>query len=86
MIMDVQGYNDAVAAVMEMNMEELLKYLDGLYGRDTLSRSVTLEDIRNEALAQTERLYGPDYERYRLNQKMAFRTVLMPQRKEDDDA
>lgn len=82
MIMDQKGYDEAVAAVMEMTGPELLKYLDESYGRDNLPRSCMIEDMRAEALAQTERKFGPDYERVLLNRRNSFSSALVPQRDE----
>jgi hypothetical protein len=43
-----------------------------------------IEDIRNEALKQTEKRYGEDYERFLLNRKNAF-TALVRGRGADAD-
>lgn len=77
MIHDPKGFEEATAAVMQMTGPELLTYLDELYGRQNLPRSCTIEDIRSEALAQTERKFGPDYERLLLNRKNAFTAALV---------
>lgn len=77
MIYDQHGYDQAVAAVMEMDMRELFEYLDTLYGRANLPRSCKIEDIRREALEQTERRFGPDYERFLLSRKNAFTAALV---------
>jgi len=86
MIVDQETYDQAVAEVMKMSLAELFVYLDGLYGRDDLPRSSTPEDIRNEALAQTERKFGPDYERFLLNKKMAFTSSLVRKRNAEADS
>ena len=75
-IYDPKAYAEACAAVKEMSGPELLVYLDELYGRENLPRSCMLEDIRNEALAQTEKRYGEDYERFLLNRKNAFAAIV----------
>ena len=82
MIMDQKGYEEAVAAVLEMTGPELLKYLDATYGRDNLPRSCMVEDMRAEALAQTERKFGPDYERVILNRRNSFSAALVRGRDE----
>jgi hypothetical protein len=76
MIYDPKAYAEACAAVMEMDGPQLLAYLDELYGRDNLPRSCMIEDIRNEALAQTEKRYGEDYERFLLSRKNAFAALV----------
>jgi hypothetical protein len=76
MIYDPKAYAEACAAVMEMDGPQLLAYLDELYGRDNLPRSCMIEDIRNEALAQTEKRYGEDYERFLLGRKNAFAALV----------
>lgn len=76
MIHDPKAYAEACAAVKEMDGPQLLAYLDELYGRDNLPRSCMLEDIRNEALAQTEKRFGEDYERFLLNRKNAFAAIV----------
>lgn len=86
MIMDSKGYEEALAAVMEMTAPELVQYLDATYGRDNLPRSCMIEDMRAEALAQTERKFGPDYERVLLNRRNSFSAALVPQRDENYDA
>ena len=79
-MIDRKGYEEAVAAVMKMEAPELLEYLDNLYGREDLPRSCQIEDIRAEALAQTERIFGPDHERALLNERAAFSSALVPRR------
>ena len=83
-MLDPQGYQEAVAAVEKMSGQELFAYLDTMYGRDDLPRSCTIEDIRNEALAQTERKFTEmtqaDLERHNINKKAAFRAALVPGR------
>lgn len=76
MIYDPKAYAEACAAVMEMDGPQLLAYLDELYGRENLPRSCMIEDIRNEALAQTEKRYGEDYERFLLSRKNAFTALV----------
>lgn len=76
MIYDIKAYDEACAAVQEMDGPQLLAYLDGLYGRGNLPRSCMLEDIRNEALAQTEKRYGEDYERFLLDRKNSFTALV----------
>ena len=82
MIMDGEGYKQAVAEVMQMSGPDLMRYLDGLYGRSNLPRSCTVEDMREEALLQTERKFGPDYERFLLSKRNAFSSTLVPKRHE----
>jgi hypothetical protein len=76
MIYDPKAYAEACAAVMKMDGPQLLAYLDELYGRENLPRSCMIEDIRNEALAQTEKRYGEDYERFLLSRKNAFTALV----------
>ncbi len=76
MIYDPKAYADARATVMEMDGPQLLAYLDELYGRENLPRSCMIEDIRNEALVQTEKRYGEDYERFLLSRKNAFTAIV----------
>lgn len=85
MIMDPKGYEEAVAAVKEMTGPELLRYLDETYGRGNLPRSCMIEDMRAEALAQTERKFGPDYERVLLGRRNSFSSALVPRRDETDE-
>lgn len=75
-IHDPKAYAEACAAVQEMDGPQLLAYLDELYGRKNLPRSCMIEDIRNEALAQTEKRYGEDYERFLLSRKNAFTALV----------
>ena len=82
MIIDQKGYETAVEAVREMDGPELFEYLDGLYGRESLPRSITIELLREEALLQTKRVFGPDYERLLFNKKAAFRQALIPSQQE----
>jgi hypothetical protein len=49
------GYATARESVSRMGRDQLLKYIDGLWGRDNLRFEATDEDIREEALAQCER-------------------------------
>ena len=86
MIMDAEGYEQAVAEVMKMSGPELLRYLDDLYGRANLPRSCMIEDMRNEALLQTERKFGPDYERFLLSRRNAFSSALVPRRDEQAES
>ena len=85
MIMDVEGYEQAVAEILKMSGPDILLYLDGLYGRGNLPRSCTVEDMRTEALQQTERKFGPDYERFLLSKRNAFSSALVPKRFEAHD-
>jgi len=85
MIMDAEGYQRAVDDVMEMSGPDLLLYLDGLYGRAHLPRSCTVEEMRHEALLQTEKKFGPDYERFLLNRRTAFSSSLVPRRDEQSE-
>jgi len=80
MIVDIKGYNAAVAAVKDMDAEELFAYIDSLYGRSELPRSCTIDDVRSEALAQTERIFGPDYERAKHTERRSFAASLVPGR------
>jgi len=82
MMMDAEGYQQAVDEVMKMSGPELLRYLDSLYGRANLPRSCMIEDMRSEALLQTEKKFGPDYERFLLNKRNAFSSALVPRRDE----
>jgi len=48
-------YEQARAAVMGMDRDELLAQIDALYGRDNLPPSPSIEELRREALDQTAR-------------------------------
>lgn len=48
------GLNEARAQVAKMDLEGLLCQIDALYGREYLSFGDTLEDVRQEAMLQTE--------------------------------
>jgi len=85
MIMDPKGYEEAIAAVMAMSAAELVQYLDATYGRDNLPRSCMVEDMRAEAIAQTERKFGPDYERVLLNRRNSFSSALVRGRGETEE-
>jgi hypothetical protein len=82
MIVDRKGYEAAVSAVKDMDANELAEYLDSLYGRSELPRACTVDDMRRLALEQTERIFGPDYERAVRNERAAFAASLVPGRTE----
>lgn len=46
------GYREARGAVKKMTRDELLAYLDGLWGRDGLPDNPGDDDILQEALSQ----------------------------------
>lgn len=48
-------YEQARAAVMGMDRDELYGQIDALYGRDNLPPSPSIEELRREALEQTAR-------------------------------
>lgn len=50
-----EGYEKAREAILAMNEEELLQYLDAMFGRKNLPDDCTIEDIRYEALEQCRR-------------------------------
>lgn len=49
------GLNEALADVKNMDLDCLLGHIDRLYGRDNLQYGASVEDVREEALAQTRR-------------------------------
>lgn len=55
MPMYFEGYQQAREQVKAMSEAELLEYIDGLYGRESLSRDASLLQIRAEALYQCRR-------------------------------
>lgn len=55
MAMYFEGYAEARREVQKMNEQKLLDYIDSLFGRENLPESFTLEQLRNEALAQCRR-------------------------------
>ena len=62
-----EGYGQAKRLVEEMNEQELLDYLDNLWGRDKLRSDYSLDELRQEALRQCEKEFtntdSPEYER-----------------------
>ena len=52
MSMYYEGYTEARAAVAAMTEQEILNYLDALYGRDNLPENFTTDDLRMEAYEQ----------------------------------
>ena len=49
------GYNDAIATVRAMDLDDLLDHIDNLFGRDNLKYGDGIDEVREEALRQTER-------------------------------
>lgn len=47
------GHQNALSAVNRMNITELYFHIDGLYGRDRLSANPSLDELRSEAIRQT---------------------------------
>jgi len=77
MAMYFEGYMKAVDIVLHMSKEELLSHIDGLYGRNNLSRDYSLDELRREALEQTRRDWtdtsSPEYADAQLLAKIAAR-------------
>lgn len=85
MIIDKNAYKELVDAILEMEPAQLAEILDQMYGRENLPRVCTVEDLRREALAQAERLYGQDYERVLLHRKNAFSASLVRNREQKEE-
>ena len=49
------GMNEALEQVRRMDLAGLLRQIDSLYGRDNLKYGDGIEEVREEALRQTER-------------------------------
>lgn len=49
------GYTQAKNAVLEMTEEELLSYIDGLWGRENLPENYSPEDLLYEVLEQCKK-------------------------------
>lgn len=48
------GYLEAIERVKKQTLEQDLKVLDDLYGRDNLRYGMTPEEVKEEALRQLE--------------------------------
>lgn len=55
MPMYYEGYSEAREEIKKMSEDDLLGYLDDMYGRDNLPEDYTVEDLRLEALSQCKR-------------------------------
>lgn len=61
-----EGYTEAIQAVQNMSLEELLAQIDILYGRDNLKYGDGIEEVRQEALSQLKREFtNTDSEEYK---------------------
>jgi len=49
-----EGYSDAISSVRAAEIPELLRHLDGLYGRDNVKDINNIEEVRREALRQVK--------------------------------
>jgi len=69
-----EGFGKARDAVYNMDREELLDYIDGLYGRDNLSEDFTFEELQGEALLQCKKDFtdenSPEYEQVQFYTKL----------------
>lgn len=50
-----EGFYEARQSIFNMDREDLLDYIDGLYGRDNLSEGFTFEELQREALMQCKK-------------------------------
>ena len=48
-------YAQALEAARKMSLEQLLKNIDALYGRDNLKYGASVEDVREELFRQLEK-------------------------------
>ena len=55
MSMYFEGYKEAREEIGNMNEDDLLGYIDDMYGRENLPEDHTVEDLRAEALNQCKR-------------------------------
>jgi hypothetical protein len=49
------GYGTAREKVLRMTLDQLLEYIDALWGRDNLRYGATEDEVRAEALSQCDR-------------------------------
>lgn len=74
MPMYYEGYSEAREIIRKMSDEELLGYLDDMYGRDNLPENYTHEDLVNEALDHCRRDFtdtsSPEYEQVQFYKKL----------------
>jgi len=55
MSMYFEGYSEAREEIKKMSEDDLLGYIDDMYGRENLPEDCTVEDLRLEALSQCKR-------------------------------
>jgi len=55
MSMYFEGYSEAREEIKKMSEDDLLGYIDDMYGRENLPEDYTVEDLRLEALNQCKR-------------------------------
>ena len=61
-----EGYSEAISNVRAAEMPDLLRHLDGLYGRDNVKDINDIEEVRREALRQMkEDFTDKDSEEYK---------------------
>jgi anaerobic ribonucleoside-triphosphate reductase len=52
MSMYFEGYNDALKSALRMNEQELYELIDSLFGRENLTESPDIHELRSEAIRQ----------------------------------